>query len=224
MSSSRWARRTPGTATRSQEVLTPCSSPARTRSRAQSPVPKGGSTSPASTRPRTTRGSRAPWRPVRMPLMRSPRERRPMADAAGPPPSRPPGPIDLHRYPFEPSYAGFQTFLKLPVCLTVDDLRAGQVDVAIGGIPWDGTSITRAGAHMAALAIRPGETLSTRSERSRPHLHVRVDPLQHLRVVDYGDAEVIPGNLAGTFDNVRRFVGDILQGGAIPILLGGDHA
>jgi len=51
-------------------------------------------------------------------------------------PEREPGPINLNRYDYELSYAGFQTFFKLPVCLTPEDLRAGEIEVAIGGIPW----------------------------------------------------------------------------------------
>jgi agmatinase len=50
-------------------------------------------------------------------------------------PEREPGPINLNRHDYELSYAGLQTFLKLPVCLTPEDLRAGEFEVAIGGIP-----------------------------------------------------------------------------------------
>ena len=67
---------------------------------------------------------------------------------------RPPGPINLNRYEVEPSWLGFQTFLKLPVCLTPNDLRAGEIDVAVCGAPWDGTAITRSGAHLGPRAIR----------------------------------------------------------------------
>src|SRR2546428_7035658 len=63
-------------------------------------------------------------------------------------PHREPGPINLNRYEIEPSYSGIQTFLKLPLCLTPEDLRAGHVDVAIGGAPWDGTITTRSGTHL----------------------------------------------------------------------------
>ena len=62
--------------------------------------------------------------------------------------SRPPGPINLNRYEIEPAWLGFQTFNKLPVCLTPEDLRAGEIDVAICGVPWDGTAISRSGTHL----------------------------------------------------------------------------
>jgi agmatinase len=57
----------------------------------------------------------------------------------------------------------------------------------------------------------------------RPHLDVRVDPFDHLVVCDYGDADVLIGNVDGTFANVKSFVAEMLAGGAMPIILGGDH-
>lgn len=135
---------------------------------------------------------------------------------------RPPGPIDLTRYGTEPSWVGFQTFLKLPVCLTPDDLRAGKIDVAIGGAPWDGTQVTRSGTHLGPRAIRACDYHPS-PPFERLHQHVRVDPLEHLAICDYGDANVIAGDTERTFRNIRSFVGEILDGGAIPVILGGDH-
>lgn len=132
------------------------------------------------------------------------------------------GPIDLTRYGAEPAWLGIQTFLKLPVCLTPEDLRAGSVDVAIAGAPWDGTQLTRSGTHLGPRAIRACDYHPS-PPFERHHLHVRVDPLEHLTVVDYGDANIINGDTERTFANIRAFVGEILEGGAIPIILGGDH-
>lgn len=135
---------------------------------------------------------------------------------------RTPGPIAVNRYPFELAWSGIQTFLKLPLCLTPEDLRAGGVDVAIGGAPWDGTAFTRSGTHLGPKAIRSCDHLPA-PPWSRPHLHVRVDPFEHLTVCDYGDVEILIGNTEGTFANIRSFVTDILDGGAVPIVLGEDH-
>jgi agmatinase len=135
---------------------------------------------------------------------------------------RPPGPLNLNRYPIEPHWAGIQTFMKLPVCLTPEDLRAGQIDVAICGAPWDGTAISRSGTHLGPQAIRTCDHMPT-PPMERPHLHVNVDPLEHLRICDYGDANIIIGDTERTFDNIRSFVREIAETGAIPIILGGDH-
>jgi agmatinase len=142
----------------------------------------------------------------------------PIDDGSG----RPPGPINLNRYDLEFAWQGIPTFMKLPVCLTPEDLRAGGVDVAVGGAPWDGTALTRSGTHMGPQAIRTCDHLPS-PPWNRPHLHVGVDPFEHLKVCDYGDAEVVIGSTDRTFDNIRSFVSEILDGGAIPIILGGDH-
>jgi hypothetical protein len=54
-----------------------------------------------------------------------------------PDPKRDPGPINLQRYEFVPAYAGIATFFGVPLCLNQQDLRAGQVDVAVLGAPVD---------------------------------------------------------------------------------------
>lgn len=119
------------------------------------------------------------------------------------------------------AWSGIQTFLKLPVCLTPEDLRAGGIDVAIGGAPWDGTATGLTGTHLGPAAIRKGDYVTDSPVLS--HLDVRVDPLEHLAICDYGDADVLIGDPAGTYANIRGFVAEIIQGGAIPIIIGGDH-
>jgi agmatinase len=140
---------------------------------------------------------------------------------ASPTESRKPGPLIVNRGEREMAWSGIQTFMKAPVCLTPEDLRAGEIDVAIGGAPWDGTASGLTGTHLGPRAIREGDYIS--SARHLNHLGVRVNPLEHLRIADYGDADVLIGNAEGTYDNIRSFVAEILQGGAVPIILGGDH-
>jgi agmatinase len=135
---------------------------------------------------------------------------------------RDPGPMTLSRYAWEPSYSGIQTFMKAPLCLTPEDLRAGEIDVAVGGVPWDGTNTARAGTHLGPQAVRRCDNLWA-PPYGRPHLHTRVDLFQHLKLADYGDCEVIVGNPKVTYDNIRSFVRDIASAGVIPIIIGGDH-
>jgi arginase family enzyme len=80
--------------------------------------------------------------------------------AVSPDGSRPPGPISVNRQGREMSWSGIQTFMKAPVCLTPEDLRAGQVDVAIGGAPWDGTATGLTGTHLGPRAIRHGDYIT----------------------------------------------------------------
>jgi agmatinase len=132
------------------------------------------------------------------------------------------GPRRIARYDWEPSYVGIQTFLKLPLCTSPEDLEAGAIEVAIGGIPWDSTTTSRTGTHLGPQAIRRCDSAYS-VPLARPSQFTRVDPFEHLTMADYGDAEVVPADPAKTATNVRRFVREILEGGALPILLGGDH-
>lgn len=135
---------------------------------------------------------------------------------------RTPGPIDLNRWEVTPPYAGFSTFMRQPVCLTPEDLRAGEIEVAICGVPWDGTQSTRSGSHAGPAGIRAADYYPN-PQQGALHQHVRVDPINELRIADYGDADVIIGDTERTFGNVRSFTREIAETGAIPLILGGDH-
>lgn len=138
-------------------------------------------------------------------------------------PARRPGPLSLSRYKTEPAWLGFQTFGKFPICLTPEDLKAGKIDVAVCGVPWDGTTISRSGTNLGPQAIRACDH-DPAPPLSRPHQHVGVDFFEHLNVCDYGDANIIVGDTDRTFANIRSFVREIVEAGAIPLILGGDHS
>ena len=143
----------------------------------------------------------------------------PYGQAPAAPATRPPGPITVSR-DSDMAWSGIQTFAKVPLCLTPADLKAGKVDIAVGGAPWEGTATGRTGTHLGPRAIRECDYLS---RGTWWHLDVRVDPFAHVTVADYGDADVLIGNTEGTYENIRSFVAEILEGGAMPIILGGDH-
>jgi agmatinase len=121
--------------------------------------------------------------------------------------------------PSTPAYAGVGTFCKVPLAISPSDLHGA--DAVIVGAPIDGRVTNRPGARFGPRAIRaacPG------TGSSRPHLTLGADPLVDLLVLDYGDAEPRPGDLAGQLNLVRERVGDVLDAGAIPVVLGGDHS
>ena len=67
-----------------------------------------------------------------------------------------PGPIDIQRYKLQMEPVGIHTFFKLPVALTPEDLKAGEIDVAIFGAP------TGALPHSAGNMWAPAEVRYTR--------------------------------------------------------------
>jgi agmatinase len=123
--------------------------------------------------------------------------------------------------PDEPAYAGGATFSKLP--LVLDPAELAGADVAIVGAPIDETVSNRPGARFGPRAIRLADP-SGGSPPPRPNMDVGIDPFEVLTVVDYGDAEVVPGDQVRSHAAIRRAVGEIRAAGAIPIVLGGDHS
>ncbi len=138
-------------------------------------------------------------------------------------PEREPGPINLQRYQRQRAFMGAHTFLKLPVCLTPEDLAAGNVDVAVLGAPVDFSSGIR-GASRGPLAIRTAQNYIRAPADYINHLSVRVRPLEVLTVVDYGDAAVDHYNPDNSMEPIRELVGEVVELGIIPVVLGGDHS
>jgi agmatinase len=138
-------------------------------------------------------------------------------------PQRQPGPINLNRYAQANYPAGIPTFMRMPVCLTPDDLRAGQVEVAVIGVPLD-TSMGSRGAAFGPMAIRSAERYGVVPMTGIHHPHVRVSPFETIKVVDYGDAAIDPFSLEASIRPIRELVREVAEIGVIPMILGGDHS
>jgi agmatinase len=135
---------------------------------------------------------------------------------------REPGPIDLRRYEFTPAFAGIATLFGVPLCLNQDDLRAGEVDVAVLGAPVD-MSLGHRGAAFGPRAIRADERVLPNTPKMLVNDSTRVYPFQVLTVVDYGDAPVDPLSIDNSMEPIRTLVREIVEVGAVPVVLGGDH-
>ena len=120
------------------------------------------------------------------------------------------------QYGDKPDYAGLLTFGSLPY--TQDPAELEGVDVAIVGAPTDDLVSDRPGTRFGPRAIRAA------SCPPGPHLEAKVDAMAELRIVDYGDAPVLPADAARTHEAIERTVGEVVAAGAIPIVLGGDHS
>jgi agmatinase len=116
----------------------------------------------------------------------------------------------------KPDYAGLLTFSGRPYTEDPDELHG--VDAAILGAPMDDLVSDRPGTRFGSRAIRAA------SIQPGPHLEARIDPLAQLRVVDFGDAPVLPGDPVRSHAAIEDTVGAALRAGAIPVILGGDHS
>ena len=115
----------------------------------------------------------------------------------------------------KPDYAGLLTFAGMPY--TEDPAELAGVDVAIVGAPTDDLVSDRPGARFAPRAIRAA------SCPPGPHLEAGVDAFAELSVADFGDAPVLPADPERSHAAIERTVGQVLEAGAVPIVLGGDH-
>jgi agmatinase len=113
------------------------------------------------------------------------------------------------------------TFLGVPRADLDDPASLAGADVAVIGAPFDGGTSHRPGARFGPGAIRGTDYLA--HDASRPHLALRVDPLQDLRVVDVGDVLMLPGEIEPALARLERVVQRVAGAGAIPVVLGGDH-
>jgi agmatinase len=116
----------------------------------------------------------------------------------------------------KPDFAGLPSFGGASYSEDPADLTG--VDVAIVGAPTDDLVSDRPGTRFGPRAIRAA------SCPPGPHLEAGIDAFEALRVLDFGDAPVLPADPARSHEAIERTVGEVLDAGAIPIVLGGDHS
>jgi agmatinase len=130
---------------------------------------------------------------------------------------------------FNLPFSGIATFLRAPVCA---DLACLDAEVAILGIPFDEGTTWKPGSRLGPrrireMAMRFASTGSTYApgyfdlDEGKRYLEQQ---LRDGRLVDCGDVDVLYTNPEGTFANATRAVAQILARGALPVVLGGDHA
>ncbi len=122
-------------------------------------------------------------------------------------PPREPGPINV---------GSVLSFFGLPVARTVEDLVAGEVEVALMGAPVDmGVGFRGAGE---------GPTAFRAMRRSVGSMETMVRWRSELTAVDYGNAPIDNLSVERSMPPIRRMVREIAQTGAIPVIIGGDHS
>lgn len=128
---------------------------------------------------------------------------------------RDPGPVSVQRYLNQ--WAGIPTFAGASVAISPEDLVAGNVEIAITGIPQSMSSGSRDGRN-APNAIR---ALNASIELD---IHSMIDPTAVLNIVDYGDIAVDRMSVKRGLDHAYDMVREIVETGAMPMLIGGDHS
>lgn len=113
-----------------------------------------------------------------------------------------------------PRFAQVATFMRLPQATGPQGL-----DVALLGIPFDGGTSYRPGSRFGPREIR------THSALVRPyHPVLQVSPFDVLKVADIGDVDASPLDIERALRLIDGAVTEILEAGAIPVCIGGDHS
>lgn len=122
-------------------------------------------------------------------------------------------------------FVGIPSFLRAAICADLERLDA---DVAIMGAPTDEGSPFMPGSRFGPRAIREHSLRFGQGGRGYYDPHARRRFLEHEMahglLADVGDADVLPTNVVDTFHNITALTRGILERGAMPVVLGGDHA
>ncbi|WP_119271101.1 agmatinase [Taklimakanibacter deserti] len=120
-------------------------------------------------------------------------------------------------------FVGHCTFGKRPIATDWDKIDA---DVAVLGIPYDMGTQYRSGARFGPRAIREASTLFSFGHGGAYDHEDDVTylPLDQVRIVDVGDADMVHTDTAKSHANAEKAVRKLLARGALPVMLGGDHA
>ncbi|MFZ3578692.1 agmatinase [Virgibacillus sp. DJP39] len=113
-----------------------------------------------------------------------------------------------------PRFCGPRTFMRLEHLETVEN-----IDFAVIGVPFDTAASNRTGQRNGPQHVRNFSVLL------RPY-----NPDQNINIfdycsgVDYGDVDIIPGNIHRTYEAIENQLTPILENDITPVLIGGDHS
>lgn len=111
-------------------------------------------------------------------------------------------------------YAGISTFGR---ATHTTDLTG--VDVAVLGVPYDSSTSYRGGTRFGPRAIREQSLLLWGYNNAQ-----QVAPFRSLKIVDYGDVDVVPPDIKATHAQIELTANRILEAGCRLLTLGGDHS
>ncbi|WP_391482771.1 agmatinase [Nereida sp. NH-UV-3] len=119
-------------------------------------------------------------------------------------------------------FVGISTFGKKPY---VQDWDAIDADVAILGAPYDFGCQFRSGARFGPRSVREASTLfSFGHAGAYDHEDDATYLAEDVRIIDIGDADIIHTKTKESHENIELGVQKILDAGALPVTIGGDHS
>ena len=119
-------------------------------------------------------------------------------------------------------FVGISTFGKRPY---EPDWAKLDADVAVMGAPYDAGTQFRAGARFGPRGVREASTLFSFGHAGA---YDHEDDVTYLpgdvNIVDIGDADIVHTDTEASHANIEKGVRAILDAGALPVVIGGDHS
>lgn len=113
-----------------------------------------------------------------------------------------------------PRFCNMGSFMRLPMVQNAEGL-----DFGIIGIPFDTAASFRPGARFGPNGVR---NISAMIKPNNVAMGVNI--MDSLKGADLGDVPVIPDYIHETYAAIEKTLSEVLDFGAVPISIGGDHA
>ena len=122
-----------------------------------------------------------------------------------------------------------RTFFKAPVCDNLDELNA---EVALIGVPFDQGTLGRPGARFGPDAVRDAPRTYNYSDPYGQQnvaegfydIDVEDEQLRGVTMADCGNVTIVPSEVVENFGKITAAVEKVVERGAFPVVIGGDHA
>ena len=122
-----------------------------------------------------------------------------------------------------------RSFFKAPLCVNLEDLNA---IIAFIGMPFDQATLGRPGARYGPDAIRDAPRAYSytdpfgRQQEAEGFFNIEAgdELLRGVTMADCGNITTIPSNVHRNFDKLTQAVEKVVERGAFPVVVGGDHA
>ena len=122
-----------------------------------------------------------------------------------------------------------RSFFNAPLCENIEELEA---DIAFIGIPFDQGTLGRPGARFGPDALRDAPRAYSYSDPYGAQreadgffdIDAGDELLRGVTMADCGNVPIVPSEVVGNFDRITQAVEQVIDRGALPVAVGGDHA
>lgn len=122
-------------------------------------------------------------------------------------------------------FVGIPSFLRARIC---EDITTLDAAIAVFGVPFDEGSPFFPGSRMAPRSLREHSLRFGAGDGGyydpRTRTQYLVEEMRQGLIADVGDVDIHPTNVERTFQNITEMARAIIERGALPVALGGDHS